>query len=667
MFLRDLNCSEGLEESLDPNPDISGIGVLVGFVGTAHLSILITIGYYVLALNPDEDPHVAANGGTEAWGGNPVDRYFVGLLRRGFVKSFLQGFTQADVAQTLEKAFNRCFLQLCDIQLITGIAILVAAYCSLGSGLSAYHWQTAVYLAWFANLTHLSCLTFLRKYLYINRRQRNWRVAFMGILFIMLIVSELPTIFFNWPKAGESLSLAKQGNVTGTSPGVLQQSKGTLEVTAANASSSAGCYFDIGYANLHYQAEAERYRVLLDMDTTMPNGTTELLVFGDIASLGASTAFQSTIFSILLLVFNFITRSIKLSRTLSSWVRGRVRPCVGRLAHGIVASGHKKFSEIVEKRKQLAMQQPNAKGRKSLDLALSYLYTKPMVALVLLARLYMDYYSSMASEVYWLIVSSAWGSLTLQKLRNSVEITEEDIMTFGQVLSIFFLAGPLLAVAVSLWPAFSKVPRTHQEKQDHPATERNSIWEGPPVSPTDDLESGRPQPSPARPTIQQLLQHNYYSQPWASPMIVLAGLQIIFFTVYLLSATSHFKISALKVFADYLLWFLVIQPWACYYMILFGLVYSERPGKLDLVCYWGMCGLLFFATAVFPFSWRMKHGYVFGSSGYLGQSLVYAALVVPGFIVTYVIIVLCYIWRVSHGSSRTETVNGTAPSGGMTA
>ena len=130
-------------------------------------------------------------------------------------------------------------------------------------------------------------------------------------------------------------------------------------------------------------------------------------------------------------------------------------------------------------------------------------------------------------------------------------------------------------------------------------------------------------------------------------MMVLAGLQIIFFTAYLLSATSYFEVSALKVFVDYLLWFFVIQPWSCYYMILFGLVFSERPGKWDLLCYWGMCGLLFFATAVFPFSWRMTHGYVFGGSGYLGQSLVYAGLVVPCFIVSYVVAVLCYIWVVS--------------------
>lgn len=76
-------------------------------MGTAHLSILITVGYYVFALDPDEDPHVAANGGTTAWGGNPVDRYFVGILRKGFIKSSLRRIAQAEVAQTLEKAFNR--------------------------------------------------------------------------------------------------------------------------------------------------------------------------------------------------------------------------------------------------------------------------------------------------------------------------------------------------------------------------------------------------------------------------------------------------------------------------------------------------------------------------------------------------------------------------------
>ena len=285
----------------------------------------------------------------------------------------------------------------------------------------------------------------------------------MGILFSMLIISELPTVFFNWPKAAQSLSLAKEYNTTGILPSPLPQNNGTLEITAANASSFAGCYFKLGYAKSQYQVQADKYRLLRDTETW--NGTIPLLFFGDVAPLDGSTAFQSTIISILLLVFSFLTRSIKLSRTLSSWVRSRIRPYVGSLAHDIVAAGHKRLSRIAEKRKQSAIQQPSAAGKRSAESALFYLYTKPMVALVLVGRLYVDYYSSMASEVYWLIVSSAWGSLSLGSLRKSVEITEEDRMTFGQILSIFFLAAPLLAVAVSLWPAFSKLPSGPQEKQ----------------------------------------------------------------------------------------------------------------------------------------------------------------------------------------------------------
>lgn len=48
-------------------------------------------------------------------------------------------------------------------------------------------------MAWFSSLTHLSCLTFLRNYLYNRKPQRQWRVALMLLLIIMLITAMAPT------------------------------------------------------------------------------------------------------------------------------------------------------------------------------------------------------------------------------------------------------------------------------------------------------------------------------------------------------------------------------------------------------------------------------------------------------------------------------------------
>jgi hypothetical protein len=80
-----------------------------------------------------------------------------------------------------------------DLQILSGLSILISGFAQLKCGLSIYHWQVLVYLAWFSSLTHLSCLTFLRKYLNEHPGERNWRVFAMLILVILLVVALLPT------------------------------------------------------------------------------------------------------------------------------------------------------------------------------------------------------------------------------------------------------------------------------------------------------------------------------------------------------------------------------------------------------------------------------------------------------------------------------------------
>jgi hypothetical protein len=59
-----------------------------------------------------------------------------------------------------------------------------------------------VYLAWFSCLTHLSCLTVLRSYLYRHTGERLWRIVAMFIVVLSLIVSMIPTSKFNWIQNG---------------------------------------------------------------------------------------------------------------------------------------------------------------------------------------------------------------------------------------------------------------------------------------------------------------------------------------------------------------------------------------------------------------------------------------------------------------------------------
>lgn len=93
---------------------------------------------------------------------------------------------------------SQCIIMFADIQIITGVAILIGGYCTLSCGLSAYHWQLVVDLAWFSSVTHLAALTFLRRYLH-NKPVEKWcRVAVMLVMLVLLCAAVAPTAKFAW-------------------------------------------------------------------------------------------------------------------------------------------------------------------------------------------------------------------------------------------------------------------------------------------------------------------------------------------------------------------------------------------------------------------------------------------------------------------------------------
>lgn len=101
--------------------------------------------------------------------------------------------------------------------------------------------------------TRLSRLTFLRKHLHNHPRGRRWRLALMTLLFLMLLVGEMPTAFFNWANAYDSLVEQYR---------VLLVEKGVVEVTAANASSSAWCFLNVVDATRQYQISKASFESL---------------------------------------------------------------------------------------------------------------------------------------------------------------------------------------------------------------------------------------------------------------------------------------------------------------------------------------------------------------------------------------------------------------------
>ncbi|KAK3682974.1 hypothetical protein B0T22DRAFT_445128 [Podospora appendiculata] len=166
--------SDCFNEPKPPKPyrDIGGPVVLVGFLGAAWIVVIILVLHYFLAFDPAKDPFSSQekrglehDTDSHTWRPNYVDRVAVRWFSR------LSGFGGRP---KLESAFThtggsrhvRC-------SALDRDGILFSAYLDLASNLSAYHWQLVVYLAWFANLTHIACLTLLRGYLYEHQRERN--------------------------------------------------------------------------------------------------------------------------------------------------------------------------------------------------------------------------------------------------------------------------------------------------------------------------------------------------------------------------------------------------------------------------------------------------------------------------------------------------------------
>jgi hypothetical protein len=157
---------------------------------------------------------------------------------------------------------SQIVLSMSDLQIVTGISILVSGFASLRCGLSAYHWQVLVYLAWFSSITHLSALSFLRNYLYNHQTERLLRLISMFLFIVMLLIAMLPTGNFTWLAPNED------------SPAV--------------PGSFAACYF--------------------------PGQLNRSLI-----------SFQSMLLSVLLLVVAFGNRVIKLHELLSTGFGGRLR------------------------------------------------------------------------------------------------------------------------------------------------------------------------------------------------------------------------------------------------------------------------------------------------------------------------------------------------------
>ncbi|KAF4817583.1 hypothetical protein CGCSCA5_v005872 [Colletotrichum siamense] len=372
-FCPAIDCYNLPETSIQAYPDISGNGVLIGFMGTAYLVLLLVIGNYFLAYDPTDCPFQSGNSkneniNRELWRPNPIDERFLRWVRKGPLV-----FTD-DTCARLRMAFDESIIMLCDVQVVTGLGILISGFVLLRCGLDAIHWQIAVFLAWFSTVTHLSGLEVLRTHLntYVCGHRTHW---------------------------------------------LLQPAEQEL-------SSPAVCYFDLKYGFWRFK------------ETLSQSDFPEM-------QLERTPAYQAMVYSMVLLVLGFGTRSMKLlhplSRTFKLNVRQPTSRCVRRLLTDFANT-----PASSERRKLLKTE----------------LILKPALAGFFMVRLTSDFFSSSLFEVYWLCVILVWGTIKVLGTRNEllgliVTAVDEDQLTlaeaenqwtFGQILPVILLFGPVFTI-----------------------------------------------------------------------------------------------------------------------------------------------------------------------------------------------------------------------------
>ena len=159
-----------------PDPDISGIGVILAFTLSAYLSFALVLAAYTTGF---VHPSLL----------NAVDRDIF----------HIRAYNPQTRSPVIHTALSKAILAMGDQQIVTGIAILGAGFQGLRAGsISVYHYQIVLYLAWMSSSVHLSALTILGAELRGNPGLMAWRLAGMLVLLVLLAVALVPTISNDW-------------------------------------------------------------------------------------------------------------------------------------------------------------------------------------------------------------------------------------------------------------------------------------------------------------------------------------------------------------------------------------------------------------------------------------------------------------------------------------
>jgi hypothetical protein len=535
---------------------------------------------------------------------------------------------------------------MCDLQLLTGIAILISAFITVPCTMSAYHWQIVVYLAWFSSVVHLSGLIAARRYLYGRPWERLVRIIASVVFLAVLVVAMVPTGYFNWNSADGQITADMDSSVKC----LFDPSYGPSVWRSGNIQGCLGRLdeFEDVFRSQHPEIDLDSYIDGNDtgIDSLLPKQQEILEIFrGDrrdwcidnsTFSVIVSVSFQAMIFSVLLLAYGFLSRFVRLWEPLNRYLVVRVRkPITAKLQTWI----SKLEGRPLRKRSLTTFE--IGSGVPSMPVkhhgTKFFLLNKPLSAALVFTRLNIDCLASFFGELFWLTILLTWGTMrihsTISVAQNKPELQDEKLWNFGQTLPVLLLIGPFLMVARSFTAtSVQHDPRLGwkpSEKQQQQATRQDTLQSEDFSSSDLALVSGK-QESKRVPELTFPAPHNlgtslstksqqrdhYSNSPWAGACMVSAFISFVFIIGMTFASLIDFQrgltntgrsVSTVWVEQGQLIVFMVIfYPLSMHIAILFGLYHDDTCARYkyregDEACRhkWPLCAFTLFVNAVF--------------------------------------------------------------------
>lgn len=290
-----------------------------------------------------------------------------------------------------------------DIQVVTGMAILLSGYIQLSLGISSYHWQAIVILTWFSSLSHLSTLTALRDYFRLRPKMAAYRAIFMGVVLVLLGTAFGPTGYIS----------------QGETPAV-----------------PASCLFS--------RTAYEDYRTAINfLGRHGCTGVQGGIIPYDTPLVALSLAF---------LVFSYVTRVIRIfapaSMFAQKWLRDKPRERFRRL-----------YTLVTEK----TGSSPRARWMSVLQWSLKLIYVLMKSAYEIHGSMLWEVSFNVQStssifvaktpvcQIVWLVSALAWGTLRLIALQVISDLPEEARWGFGQIPPVILSLLPLWSIYTLLY------------------------------------------------------------------------------------------------------------------------------------------------------------------------------------------------------------------------